>query len=187
MGVFQVGWNLWGTLICAELPNAKLHVATAAMVPAIIGTILINNLPTSNHRGRAVGMWLIPSYPTAFLVVVGLLSTNIVGTTKRTVANGMVFVGYCVGQMGGQYPVNSTSNFLEVFAHADKYERPQFVKASEKPAYPSGVKGMLFAFVFNLVFAQVLRFLYVMENKKRNKTLQGRVRKKWREWMKRET
>ena len=48
-----------------------------------------------------VGMWLIPSYPTVFLVVVGLLGTNIAGTTKRTVANSMVFVGYCVGQIGG--------------------------------------------------------------------------------------
>jgi hypothetical protein len=102
MGVFQVMWNLIGTFVCAKVPNSKLNVATAAMVPAIIGTILINTLPTTNHWGRMAGLWLVPSYPTAFLVVVGLLGTNIAGTTKRTVANGMVFVGYCVGQIGGE-------------------------------------------------------------------------------------
>jgi hypothetical protein len=103
MGVFQVMWNLLGTWASAKLPNSKLHVATAAMVPAIIGTILVNNLDTTNQWGRMIGVWLLPSYPTAFLVVVGLLGTNVAGTTKRTVANGLVFVGYCVGQISGMY------------------------------------------------------------------------------------
>ena len=49
MGVFQVMWNLLGTLAMAKLPNAKLHVATAAMIYAIVGMILINNLPHINQ------------------------------------------------------------------------------------------------------------------------------------------
>lgn len=56
MGVFQVAWNLLGTYVCAKVPNSKLYVATAAMVPAIIGTILINCLHESNKWGRLIGL-----------------------------------------------------------------------------------------------------------------------------------
>ena len=98
-----MAWNILGAYICAKVPNSRLYVATIAMAPAIIGTILINSLHESNKWGRLIGLWCVPSYPTAFLVVLGLLGTNIAGTTKRTVASGMVFFGYCVGNIAGIY------------------------------------------------------------------------------------
>jgi hypothetical protein len=103
MEVFQMAWNILGTYICAKVPNSKLYVAAVAMVPATIGTILISYLHESNKWVRLIGLWCVPSCPTAFLVVLGLLGTNIAGTTKRTVASGMVFVGYCVGNIAGIY------------------------------------------------------------------------------------
>lgn len=118
----------------------------------IIGTCLINQLATTNKWGRLVGVWLLGSYPVGFMVILGLLSTNIAGTTKRSTASGWVFVCYCVGQIAG----------------------PQFFKSTDSPAYPQGITAMLCGFALNFAFNQVLRFLYVLENKKRDRNLEGK-------------
>ena len=86
------------------------------------------------------------------MVILGLLSTNIAGSTKRSVASGWVFVCYCVGQISG----------------------PQFFKSKQAPEYHSGIVAMLCGFVLNLVLNQVLRFLYIRENKKRDQALAGK-------------
>jgi hypothetical protein len=124
----------------------------AAKKGQIIGTCLINQLHPTNKWGRLVGVWLLGSYPVGFMVILGLLSTNIAGSTKRSVASGWVFVCYCVGQIAG----------------------PQFFKASQKPAYHSGIVAMLCGFILNLVLNQVLRYLYVRENAKRDKMIEGK-------------
>ena len=86
------------------------------------------------------------------MVILGLLSTNIAGSTKRSVASGWVFVCYCVGQISG----------------------PQFFKSTQAPNYHSGIVAMLCGFVLNLVLNQVLRFLYARENKSREQVLVGK-------------
>jgi hypothetical protein len=86
------------------------------------------------------------------MVVLGLLSTNIAGSTKRSVASGWIFVCYCAGQISG----------------------PQFFKSTQAPAYRSGIVAMLCGFVLNLVLNQVLRLLYVLENKTRDRRLVGK-------------
>jgi hypothetical protein len=86
------------------------------------------------------------------MVILGLLSTNIAGSTKRSTASGWVFVCYCVGQIAG----------------------PQFFQTSQAPEYHSGIVAMLSGFVLNLVLNQVLRFLYVLENRRRDKALEGK-------------
>lgn len=99
-----------------------------------------------------MGVWLLGSYPVGFMVILGLLSTNIAGSTKRSVASGWVFVCYCIGQIAG----------------------PQFFKSSEAPAYRDGIVAMLCGFILNLVLNQALRFIYVLENNKRERSLQGK-------------
>ncbi|KAK6083103.1 putative vitamin H transporter [Seiridium cupressi] len=135
--------------LTSKLSHSRLHIATLAMIPPIIGTCLINQLATDNKWGRLVGVWLLGSYPVGFMVILGLLSTNIAGTTKRSVASGWVFVCYCVGQIAG----------------------PQFFKSTQAPSYHSGIAAMLAGFVLNLVLNQVLRFLYVLENKRRDRSI----------------
>jgi hypothetical protein len=97
-------------------------------------------------------VWLLGYYPVGFMVILGLLSTNIAGSTKRSVASGWVFVCYCVGQIAG----------------------PQCFKSKQAPNYHSGIVAMLCGFVLNLVLNQVLRLLYVLENRRRDKTLEGK-------------
>ncbi|KAI0126071.1 major facilitator superfamily domain-containing protein [Xylariales sp. AK1849] len=152
LSTVQLVTQLSSGWLSAKLPKSRLHIATIAMVPPIIGTCLINQLATENKWGRLVGVWLLGSYPVGFMIILGLLSTNIAGSTKRSVASGWVFVCYCVGQISG----------------------PQFFESSEAPAYHGGIAAMLAGFVLNLVLNQVLRFLYVRENKRRDRQLEGK-------------
>ncbi|CAN8098343.1 unnamed protein product [Discula destructiva] len=152
LSTVQLAAQLGCGYLSTKIQNSRLHIASLAMIPPIIGTCLINQLDTNNKWGRVVGVWLLGSYPVGFMVILGLLATNIAGSTKRSVASGWVFVCYCVGQIAG----------------------PQFFKSSEAPAYPHGIVAMLCGFVLNLVLNQVLRLMYVMDNNKRERLLLGK-------------
>ncbi|KAJ0158104.1 putative transporter [Colletotrichum tanaceti] len=152
LSTVQVVAQLGAGFLTSRISSSRLHVGTVAMIPPIIGTLLINQLHLDNKWGRLVGVWLLGSYPVGFMVILGLLSTNIAGGTKRSVASGWVFVCYCVGQIAG----------------------PQFFKSEEAPAYHNGIVAMLCGFVLNLVLNQVLRLLYVLENKRRDGLLEGK-------------
>jgi len=107
LSFLQAVFTLLGGWAQTKLPNARLIVGSVAMVPPIIGTVLINQLALDNRWGRLVGVWLLAGYPTGFMVLLGLLSTNVAGTTKRSTASAMVFVMYCVGQIVGTDPFPS--------------------------------------------------------------------------------
>ncbi|KAB5543095.1 major facilitator superfamily domain-containing protein [Coniochaeta sp. 2T2.1] len=122
-----------GLLFMSKISNSRLHIATAVMIPPITGTVIINQLHPTNRWGRLVGVWLLGSSPVDFMVVLGLLSTNIAGSMKRS-----------------------------------------FFKSKEAPAYKSGMVAMLCGFINNLVLNQVLRYLYVRENKKMEELVAGK-------------
>lgn len=152
LSFLQAIFTLLGGWAQTKLPNARLIVGSVAMIPPIIGTVLINQLDTDNKWGRLVGVWLLAGYPTGFMVLLGLLATNVAGTTKKSMASAMVFVMYCVGQIVG----------------------PQCFKAAQAPSYHGGIVAMLIGFILNIVFNLTLRFLYALENKKRDQTLEGK-------------
>ncbi|KAI2637233.1 MFS general substrate transporter [Hypomontagnella submonticulosa] len=152
LSAVQVVAQLGSGFLAARIRSSRLHIGSLAMIPPIVGTVLINQLQPENRWGRLVGVWLLGSYPVGFLIILGLLSTNIAGSTKRSVASGWVFVCYCVGQISG----------------------PQFFTSKEAPSYRSGIIAMLCGFILNLVLNQILRLLYVLENKKRDEALQGK-------------
>ncbi|KAF6832200.1 allantoate permease [Colletotrichum plurivorum] len=152
LSTVQVVAQLGAGFLTSKITSSRLHIGTAAMIPPIVGTCLINQLDLDNKWGRLAGVWLLGSYPVGFMVVLGLLSTNIAGSTKRSVASGWVFVCYCVGQIAG----------------------PQFFKSTEAPAYHNGIVAMLAGFCLNLVMNQILRFIYVRENRRRDRMLEGK-------------
>lgn len=86
------------------------------------------------------------------VILFGILSTNIAGTTKRSIASGWVFICYCIGQIAG----------------------PQCFKNTEAPTYRTGIVSLLSGFILNLVLNLVLRMLYVLENEKRDRAMKGK-------------
>ena len=43
------------------------------------------------------------------MVLLGLLATNVAGSSKKSMANAMVFVMYCVGQIVGTFEPDAIS------------------------------------------------------------------------------
>ena len=167
LSFLQAIFTLIGGYAQHKFPNARLIVGSVAMIPPIIGTVLINQLDAHNKWGRLVGVWLLAGYPTGFMVLLGLLATNVAGSTKKSMASAMVFVMYCVGQIVGEFSFP---------AHVCLANRigPQCFKANQAPSYHGGIVAMLIGFILNIVFNLTLRVLYQLENKKRDKALEGK-------------
>lgn len=96
---------------------------------------------------------MLGSHAAAFAAVMGLLSANVAGSTKRSVASGWVFVCYCVGQIAA----------------------PLFFRSEEAPVYQGGIAGMLSSFLLTVIFNQLLRYLYLRENRRRERELRGKT------------
>ncbi|KLU93025.1 allantoate permease [Magnaporthiopsis poae ATCC 64411] len=143
--ITQVGSGL----LAARIANSRLNISSIAMVPPIIGTILISQLSHENKWGRTAGYWLLGFHAVSYTAVVGLMGTNVAGSTKRSVALGWGFMCFGAGQIAG----------------------PQFFRSTEAPHYKSGITSMLVNFILIAVLSQALRLLYVMENRRRDKLL----------------
>ncbi|KAF4625378.1 hypothetical protein G7Y89_g12792 [Cudoniella acicularis] len=146
-GVFQAGFGLLAGSRVYKFPNSRLIIMALSQVPPIIGTVFVNQLPQTNSWGQLVGIWLISSFSVGHQINLGLMTSNITGSTKRTISSAKVFVVYCAGQISG----------------------PQSFKCKEAPGYRSGVIAMLCGLALYLILAIVLRAVYIAENKKRDK------------------
>jgi hypothetical protein len=102
-GIFQAGFGLLAGYVVHKIPNSRLIVMAVSQIPPIIGTVLINQLPTTNSWGRLAGIWLISSFSVRYQINLGLMASNIVGSTKMTFASGLIFVVYCAGQISGEF------------------------------------------------------------------------------------
>lgn len=83
------------------------------------------------------------------IITWNLLTTNIAGHTKRSIANGIWFVFYAGGNVAG----------ANIFF------------AREKPRYFSALAGLLVCYAGMMVIAMVLRGYMMWENKRREKLI----------------
>ncbi|KAI0179136.1 major facilitator superfamily transporter allantoate [Hypoxylon sp. FL1284] len=100
------------TLLCAghfgDRFNNRILFGAAGVFIAAIGLLLILVLPLSNSGGRLAGYYLYQSSSTGFVALLGLISTNVAGWTKKTTAATMYLIAYCVGNIIGPQVFQST-------------------------------------------------------------------------------
>ena len=81
-------------------------------------------------------------------MLLSLPTTNKAGHTKKVTASGILFIGYCTGNIAG----------------------PFFYKTSQKPVYSLGIGSMIVSHILEVICV-VLLWLYLRnENKKRDAT-----------------
>ncbi|KAI1495009.1 major facilitator superfamily transporter allantoate [Biscogniauxia mediterranea] len=91
-------------LICGHLGDRfhnRILFSSGFMLIAIAGLLLVLLLPEENKAGRLVGYYLYQSLSTGFVVLLGLISTNVAGWTKKTTSAAMYLIAYCVGNIIG--------------------------------------------------------------------------------------
>ncbi|WVQ68000.1 uncharacterized protein L199_006206 [Kwoniella botswanensis] len=105
--------------------NWSLLISITAMIPAIIGIFLEGLLPKSAKWGRLIGFWITGPYVISQFLMMTTFSQNIAGRTKKSVAQALTFVSYCLGFLVG----------------------PQFFWASSAPDYKPGLYTTAVCFV----------------------------------------
>ncbi|KII91137.1 hypothetical protein PLICRDRAFT_173035 [Plicaturopsis crispa FD-325 SS-3] len=141
--IFFGGW------LAQKLPNARIYVAIAMLVPTFIGLLLQIVLPRSDVAGLLVGVYLLPPYATCLFICLSLPGVNASGYTKRATLSSYAFLGYALGNISG----------------------PFMVKTGEVPAYRSVFIADIICISLQGILLTILRVYYVRENAKRDKAL----------------
>jgi len=106
-GAFQVLWILSGTFVASKFRNCRTTVMACWLIPTIIGVTLMWKVDRKQHGvGVLFGYYLVGCYVASLVLALQMPTTNLGGYTKRITASGMVFLAYCVGNIGKFSVVN---------------------------------------------------------------------------------
>ncbi|KAI0019356.1 major facilitator superfamily transporter allantoate [Xylariomycetidae sp. FL0641] len=78
----------------------RILFGVSGLLISILGLFLILLLPLDLKVGRLIGYYLTQASPTGFVALLGLISTNIAGWTKKTTSAALYLIAYCVGNVG---------------------------------------------------------------------------------------
>lgn len=103
-----------------------------------------------------------------------IMTANIGGHTKRSVANGLWFVFFGAGNIGGahvslsasQFPLATTPIFANTFLPASK-----IFLSDEKPRYPTAITVLYICYAIVIVTTASLWAHMYLENKRRDRKL----------------
>ncbi|KAJ5365462.1 hypothetical protein N7517_008348 [Penicillium concentricum] len=143
---FQLFIILSSTALAHRLRRSRLIICMAGNLIAIVGVLLIRQIPFTNKAGRLVGLMLLFASSNNFPLFLSLISSNVGGFTKRATSNAVFFIAYCAGNIAG----------------------PQLYIASEEPVYQTAFTSMLIIFIVDIVLLVLFRLYLNYENKKRN-------------------
>lgn len=110
---FQLIVILSSMTLARRFEKSRLLICIGGDVLALIGSILIRQLPQANRGGRYCGIVLVFAFCNNFPMALSFIASNIGGFTKRSTTSAMFFISYCVGNLVG----------------------PQLFKPSEGPTY----------------------------------------------------
>ncbi|RAL62620.1 hypothetical protein DID88_004467 [Monilinia fructigena] len=146
-GVFQIAAVISATYTASKVRRSRLIIIIVGYVFALIGILLVKELPTSNRYGRLIGCWMMILFSSAFPLLLSLMASNTAGFTKKTTVNAIFFIGYCAGNIGG----------------------PQLFKSHEAPHYQTAYNGMIACLVISIALSLILRQYMDWENKRRDR------------------
>lgn len=100
--------------LASIIPSARLAFMILNTITSVVGMIMVYEL--KGKADRLAGLCLVAVFACNIPLSLSLVSSNVGGFTKRSVASTTMFVAYCVGNIAG----------------------PQFFLAREKPKYQVG-------------------------------------------------
>ncbi|KPM43651.1 hypothetical protein AK830_g2867 [Neonectria ditissima] len=164
-GAVQI-FVLWvGVALCHFLPRQRTLVVLVLIIPPLIGNVFLMKLDVTAGWGLIVASWLVsritvipdlgcPSLTSIVLqascitasmsILLSLSASNVKGNTKRSITNGMFFIGYCAGCIGA----------------------PQLWTNS--PRYQQGVITAIVTWCLLFVAVIVYRVMCMRDNRKRD-------------------
>ncbi|KAH9928512.1 MFS general substrate transporter [Epithele typhae] len=81
--------------------NGRAWSGIIAYAVAILGSILVNTLPSSTRVGLLFSYWISITSIAPFVVMLAWVGSTTAGHTKRLTTNAIVMIGYAVGNSAG--------------------------------------------------------------------------------------
>ncbi|CDO76435.1 hypothetical protein BN946_scf184781.g12 [Trametes cinnabarina] len=81
--------------------NGRAYSGILAYCVAILGSILVNTLPSSDRVGLLFSYWICVTSIAPFVVMLAWVGSTTAGHTKRLTTNAIVMIGYAVGNAAG--------------------------------------------------------------------------------------
>ncbi|KAK2864982.1 hypothetical protein FQN49_004032 [Arthroderma sp. PD_2] len=119
----------------------------ACCIPGILGGALLSFAPETNQGALLAGIYLVNSIVPTLIVLYQWLSSNVAGSTKRSVSAALVTASFSIGNIIG----------------------PQTFQAKDAPRYIPAKIAVLATQACGAVLAIILCFYYIWENKRRDK------------------
>ncbi|KAJ4194763.1 hypothetical protein NW759_016479 [Fusarium solani] len=145
---FMAGVEGLAVCYCAyKFPRWRTWLIVITLLPTILASILLWQLPRSSKGGLLVGIYLLGGFAAPYSVLMGLQTANTAGYTKKSVTASGLFLGYCVGNIIG----------------------PLVFKLSDAPAYGRGFTVVLITSAVAGALAICYRYLCIWENARRDR------------------
>ncbi|KAL4876164.1 major facilitator superfamily domain-containing protein [Aspergillus karnatakaensis] len=147
LGAAQIVFLVITTSVASFVPNTRVLMMIVNTTAAMIGIILVWQLDSSDQKGRLTGLALAAVFAVNIPLSLSLITSNVVGFTKRSTTSGLLFVAYCVGNIVG----------------------PQLFFESEEPHYGTGMAASVAGLAIGVFFLVCLLVYYGWENRRRDK------------------
>ncbi|UZJ57001.1 hypothetical protein CBS101457_006321 [Exobasidium rhododendri] len=134
--------------IC-RLPFHRTVLLVTSCFPVIIGAAMCWKGDWSNKAIPLAGYYLIPTFGTPFVLLLGMNTANIAGSTKQACASAAIFIGYNCGNIASGYILRTT----EAAHH-----------------YPTTFKIIIGVMCATIALAFLLAVVMTMENRKRDRS-----------------
>ncbi|KAH7129205.1 major facilitator superfamily domain-containing protein [Dactylonectria macrodidyma] len=145
MGAILAFFLIVSSYLCSRFNGYRTIVGSSLSLISLVGSILVRYGP--NQGSRLFGLWLFVAFAAGFPICLSMISSNVAGFTKKSVASAMMFMAYTAGNIIG----------------------PFLFFPREAPEYASGFLATTICFGIATVTMLVLRVSLIMENRRRDR------------------
>ncbi|KAK6330478.1 hypothetical protein TWF696_003369 [Orbilia brochopaga] len=144
-GIVSILATVVSGVIVGKSSTRSLWIA-ALCVPGIIGGALMSFLPAQEKAGNLIGVYLVNAITATLILIYSWVAANVAGHTKRIAATVAISGSFSIGNIIG----------------------PLTFQARDAPDYFPAKVTVLATQGAGAVFAILLRFYYIYENRRRD-------------------
>ncbi|KAG7095233.1 hypothetical protein E1B28_006007 [Marasmius oreades] len=148
LAIYLVGY------LAGRFKDSRTYILPLSCLPVIVGSVMIWKGSWVHKALPLWGYYLLPTFGAPYVVVLSIAASNVAGGTKKAICNGMIFIGYNVGNIVGGYIVFADETAMH---------------------YRSTWIAIIVCMCFVVGSSFVLRFVMSRENARRNAAARQRT------------
>ncbi|KAL0570910.1 hypothetical protein V5O48_011050 [Marasmius crinis-equi] len=91
--------------LAGKFKDSRTYLLALSCLPIIVGAVMIWKGSWVHKALPLCGYYLLPTFGAPYVLVLSIAASNVAGGTKKAICNGMIFIGYNVGNIIGGYIV----------------------------------------------------------------------------------